>query len=158
MRWLVPFWTFYEKKERGDKKMSVEENKALASRWGEEIWGKGNLAIVDEILASNFVFYYAPPGMAPDREGYKQVVTMFKTALPDIQFTPEDMIAEGDKVAVRWTGKGTQKGEFMGIGPTGKKVTVTGISIIRIVGGKIVEDWTEQDILGLLQQLGVAPK
>ncbi len=137
--------------------MSTEENKALVRRWGEEVWGKGNLAAIDELLAADIVFNYPPPGVAPNREAYKQTVTMYHVALPDIQYTVEDMIAEGDKVAVRWTGRGTQKGEFMGIAPTGKQVTITGNSILRIAGGKIVEEWTEEDILGVLQQLGVFP-
>ena len=138
--------------------MSTEENKVLGRRWIEEIWGKGNLAVVDEILASNFVFHYAPPGVAPDREGYKQTLTMYRTSSPDMHYTVDDMVAEGDKVAIRWAGKGTHRGDLMEIAPTGKKVTITGISIIRITGGKIVEEWTEQDMLGVLQQLGVAPK
>lgn len=138
--------------------MSTEENKVLGRRWIEEIWGKGNLAVVDEILASNFVFHYAPPGVAPDREGYKQTLTMYRTSSPDMHYTVDDMVAEGDKVAIRWAGKGTHRGDLMEIAPTGKKVTITGISIIRIAGGKIVEEWTEQDMLGVLQQLGVAPK
>lgn len=138
--------------------MSTEENKVLGRRWIEEIWDKGNLAVVDEILASNFVFHYAPPGVAPDREGYKQTLTMYRTSSPDMHYTVDDMVAEGDKVAIRWAGKGTHRGDLMEIAPTGKKVTITGISIIRIAGGKIVEEWTEQDMLGVLQQLGVAPK
>jgi len=138
--------------------MSTEENKVLGRRWIEEIWDKGNLAVVNEILASNFVFHYAPPGVAPDREGYKQTLTMYRTSSPDMHYTVDDMVAEGDKVTIRWAGKGTHRGALMEIAPTGKKVTITGISIIRIAGGKIVEEWTEQDMLGVLQQLGVAPK
>jgi steroid delta-isomerase-like uncharacterized protein len=132
--------------------MSIEENKALARRWNEEIWSKGNLAAVDELLATNFVFNYPAPGLAPDREGYKQTVTMASFA--NIQSVIEDMVAEEDRVAVRWTWRGTHKGEYMGVAPTGKQVTITGISILRIVGGKIVEEWGEMDNLGMLQQLG----
>lgn len=135
--------------------MSTEENKAIARRWMEEIWGKGSLAAIDELLAPDFVFNYAPAGVARDREAYKQTVTMAPFA--DIHSTIEDMVAEGDKVAVRWTYRGTHKGEFMGIAPTGKQVTMTGISIIRIVGGKIVEEWGEMDMLGMMQQLGAVP-
>jgi len=135
--------------------MSIEENKALARRWNEEIWSKGNLAAVDELLATNFVFNYPAPGLAPDREGYKQTVTMASFA--NIQSVIEDMVAEGDKVAVRWTWRGTHKGEYMGIAPTGKQVTITGISILRIVGGKIVEEWGEMDNLGMMQQLEAEP-
>jgi steroid delta-isomerase-like uncharacterized protein len=138
--------------------MSTEENKAIARRWSEEVWGKGNLAAIDELLATDFVFNYPAPGATPDREGYKQTVTMLCAPLTDIHATMEDMIAEGDKVAVRWTWGGTHSGgEYMGVAPTGKQVTITGISIIRIVGGKIVEEWGEIDNLGLLQQLGVVP-
>ena len=133
--------------------MSTEENKALARRWMEEIWGKGNVAAVDELFAPDFVFHYAPPEVAPDREAYKQTVTMLCAAFPG-PVTIEDMVAEEDKVAVRWTWRGTHTGEFWGIAPTRKQVTMTGISIIRIVGGKIVEEWGESDNLGFMQQLG----
>ena len=137
--------------------MATEENKAIARRWGEEVWGKGNLATIDELFAPDFVFNYPPPGAAPDLKGYKQTVTMLSTAFADIQCTAEDVVAEGDKVAVRWTWRGTHKGEFMGIAPTGKQATVTGISILRIVGGKIVEEWGEMDNLGMMHQLGALP-
>jgi len=137
--------------------MPTEENKALASRWMDEVWCKGNLDAIDELIATNFVFNWAPPGVTSDRDGYKQTVTMQFTAFPDLHCIIDDMIAEGDKVAVRWTGNSTHKGEFMGIAPTGKKMKMTGISIIRIVGGKIVEEWTELDQLGIMQQLGVIP-
>ena len=137
--------------------MSIEENKAIARRWMEEVWGKGSLAAVDELCAPDFVWHWAPPGVASDREGYKQNVTMSFAPFADIRSTIEDMVAEGDKVVVRWTWRGTHKGEFMGIAPTGKQVTLTGISIIRIAGGKIVEEWGEMDMLGWMQQLGVVP-
>ena len=137
--------------------MSIEQNKALARRWSEEVWGKGNLATIDELFATNFVFNYAPPGVSPDRESYQQTVTNMCAPFADIRGTIEDMVAEGDKVVVRWTWRGIHKGEYMGVAPTGKQATITGINILRIVGGKIVEDWTEEDMLGLMQQLGVFP-
>ena len=137
--------------------MSTEENKALARRWGEEIWGKGNLALIDEILASNFVFNYPLPGVASDLEGYKQTVNMMRTPFSDVETNPEEMVAEEDKVVVRWKWGGTHKGEFMGIPPTGKKVMITGISILRFEGGKIAEEWGEMDNMGMMQQLGVVP-
>ena len=112
--------------------MSVEENKAIASRAVEELWNKNNLAVVDELYATNFVSHGLPE-VTPDREGYKQFVTISRTALPDFHTTVEDIIAEGDKVVQRFTARGTHKGEFMGIPPTGKKVTITGIAIDRIV-------------------------
>jgi steroid delta-isomerase-like uncharacterized protein len=136
--------------------MSVEENKAIVRRWNDQIWSNRSLAAIDELLATDFVWYYPPPGVAPDREGYKkQVVTL--AAFADVQCTVEDMVAEEDKVAIRWIWRGTHKGEYMGVAPTGKQVTITGISILRIVGGKIVEEWGESDMLGFMQQLGVVP-
>jgi len=134
--------------------MSISENKAIARRWSEEVWGQRNLAAIDELLAPDFTFNYASPGVASDREGYKQTVTMAPFA--DTECPVEDMVAEGDKVAVRWTWRGTHRGEFMGVAPTGKRVTITGISILRIVGGKIVEEWGEMDNLGMMQQLGLS--
>jgi len=135
--------------------MSLEENKALGRRSVEEVWGKGNLDAVDELYATDFVWHWAPPGVAPDREGYKQFVTMSFAAFGDVHCATEDAIAEGDKVVVRWTWRATHKGEYMGIAPTGKKVTLTGIAISRIVDGKIVEEWGEMDNLGMMEQLGV---
>ena len=137
--------------------MSVEENKAIACRWIEEVWSRGNLAAIDELFATDFVFSYPTAGAEPDREGYKQTVTEMFGPLADVHCTVEDIVAEGDKVAVRWTWSGTHKGELMGIAPTGKQVTLTGISILRIVGGKIVEEWGEMDNLGFMEQLGVFP-
>ena len=135
--------------------MSIEENKAIASRWVEEIWDTGSLAAMDEFLAANFVFNYAAPEVASDREGYKQTVAMYHTVSPDMHYAVDDIVAEGDKVAVRWTGRGTHKGDLIGIAPTGKQVTITGISILRITVGKILEEWGEMNMLGTLQQLGI---
>jgi len=137
--------------------MSVEENKAIELRFLEEVVNKGNLAVIDELVAANFIDHSALPGAAPDREGYKQFFAMTRTAFPDFHSTLEDMIAEGDKVVERFTVRGTHKGEFMGIAPTGKQVEVEGIAIHRLAGGKIVEDWFSMDMLGMMQQLGVVP-
>ncbi len=137
--------------------MSVEENKVIELRFFEEVVNKGNLAVIDELVAPNFVQHDAPPGITADREGMKQFFAMHLSAFPDFHSTLEDMFAEGDKVVQRFTARGTHKGEFMGIPPTDKQVTITGIAIHRITGGKIVEDWTNMDMLGAMQQLGVIP-
>jgi steroid delta-isomerase-like uncharacterized protein len=137
--------------------MGVEENKALAARWTEEIWNQGNMAAVDEMCAPNFTFNYAFPGMQSDREGYKKVVTAYRTAFHKLHLTNEIVIAEGDKVAIRWRGQSVHQGEFMGIAPTGKQVTMTGNTIARIAGDKIAEEWTEMDAVGLMQQIGAVP-
>jgi steroid delta-isomerase-like uncharacterized protein len=139
--------------------MSAEGNKALIRRYVEEVWNKGNLSVIGEILATKFIRHDpADPEPVSSSEGLKQVVTMYRTAFPDVHFTIDDQIAEGDKVATRWRGSGTHKGSLRGIAPTGKESTVTGIVISRIVGGKIVEEWGNWDTLGMLQQLGVVPK
>jgi len=136
--------------------MSTEENKALPRRFWEE-FNKGNLAIGDEQIATNYVGHI--PGMEDVRgpEGMKQLLTMYRTAFPDLHYTVEDMVAEGDRVVVRFTATGTHQGDLMGIAPTGKQVTVTAMSINRIVGGKIVEEWESVDQLAMLQQIGVVP-
>jgi steroid delta-isomerase-like uncharacterized protein len=137
--------------------MSAEENKAIARRDFEEVWNQGNLSAIDEIYTTDYIRHDAVIGDTQGPEGVKQVVTMYYTAFPDLHLTIEDIIAEGDKVAYRWTGSGTHKGELMGIAPTGKHGTMTGINIFRIASGKIVEGWISSDALGMLQQLGVIP-
>ena len=138
--------------------MLAEANKALARRFYEEGWNQGNLAIFDELFAPNHVLH-DPSFPEPIRglEGFKQYYGSYRTAFPGNQLTVEAYIAEGDTVVSRWTGRGTHTGDLMGIAPTGKQVTVTGISIQRIANGKIVEEWSNYDMLGMLQQLGVAP-
>ena len=139
--------------------MSTEENKAILRRIIEEIWNKGDLAVVDELIATNYVYHVPGPGgqEVKDPDGLKQHVTMARTAFPDFHITIEDMVAEGDKVACRFTWRGTHKGEMMGIAPTGKQVTAAGIVISHIVGGKEVELWESIDQLGMMQQMGVVP-
>ena len=137
--------------------MSVEETRAVAQRWMEEVWQKASPAAIDELLAADFSFNYASPGVAPDREAYKQVVNELFVGFPDIQFTTEDMVAEGDRAAIRWAGRGTHRGQFMGVAPTGKQVTHGGISIIRVAGGKIAEEWGYANTLDVLQELGAFP-
>jgi predicted ester cyclase len=135
-----------------------EENKALMRRMYEEIHNKGNMAAVDELVAANFVDHNAPdPGLPPGPEGIKQTFTMFHNAFPDFHVTVEDMLAEGDKVVARLTITGTHKGDLIGIAPTGKQVTLGVIDIARIAGGKMVERWGQEDMLGMMQQLGVVP-
>ena len=134
--------------------MSTEENKAMLRRNCEEAFNKGDLAVVDEIIANNYVYHGSGGQEFKGPEGFKQFVTMLRTAFPDLHLTVEDMVAEGDKVAHRLTLRGTHKGDLMGIAPTGKQVTTTAITISRFVGGKEVEAWSSMD---MLQQMGVAP-
>ena len=115
------------------------------------------MASLEEFINPNCVDHALPPGMPAGIEGSKQFIGMYLTAFPDLHFTVEDMIAEGDKVVARLTTQGTQTGPFLGIPPTGKHTSIGCIDINRMAGGKIVEHWLEMDTLGLLQQLGAIP-
>lgn len=136
-----------------------DQNKALARRGLEEIWNQGKLAVIDELVASNATYHdpNVPGGKFTGPEGMKQFVQIYKEAFPDVRITINDQIAEGDKVCTRWTATGTHKGALMGIAPTGKYATVTGVDIDRFQGGKVVESWASYDMHGMLQQLGVVP-
>ncbi len=139
--------------------MSTEDNKALARLFYEELWNRKNLSVANELIAATYVFHMpgSPPGIPPGPEGFTQFVSVFFTAFPDVRVTIEDQVAEGDRVTTRWTSHGTHTGDLMGIAPTGKSVTITGISIDRFENGKVVESWDNFDQLGMLQQLGVVP-
>jgi steroid delta-isomerase-like uncharacterized protein len=136
-----------------------EENKAISRRFIEELWNTGNLSVADEIVAPTYVNHDpATPDLGKGPESAKKEVTLYRTAFPDLRFSIEDLFAADDRVAVRWTGRGTHRGDLNGIAPTGKTVTVLGTSINRIAGGKIMESWVIWDALGMLQQLGVVPE
>jgi predicted ester cyclase len=137
--------------------MSTEATKTSARRFYEEVFNKKNRAAIDEFIDPKQVDHAAPPGTPGGLAGATQTIGMYLTAFPDLHFTVEDMIAEGDKLVARLTCRGTQQGAFMGIPPTGKHVTVTAIDISRFAGGKSVEHWLEMDTLGMMQQLGVIP-
>ena len=137
--------------------MSAEDNKALIRRFVDEVQSAGNIDPVDEICSPGFVNHSAPPGIPADREGIKIVTAMFRRAFPDSYFTVEDMMAEGDKVATRKTFRGTHEGEFMGIPPSGRSVSMGLMDIVRISDGRVVEHWSMGDTLGMMQQLGVIP-
>ena len=139
--------------------MLLETNKAVSRRFLEEVFSKGDLAVADEIVAKDHVNTGPsnPPGLPLGLEGSKQFVTLYRNAFPDLRFTIDEQIAEGDKVVTRWTAFGTHKGELAGILATGKSTTVTGIVVDRIVDGKIAESWPTFDQFGLMQQLGVIP-
>jgi predicted ester cyclase len=149
--------------------MSTEDNKAIARRLYEEVWEKGNVAAVDELIAPNQVDHFHYPAHVPVPAEYQQSleqikrnVSHFHTTFPDFQYTVELQVAEGDLVVTRLTARGTHTGEYRGlkykgIPPTGKQVTWTFIEIVRILDGKIVEQWSNGDDLGRLQQLGALP-
>ena len=139
--------------------MSSETNKTLSRRFFEEVFSKGKLNVLDEIIVKDQVNSGPgnPPGLQPGLEGTKQLVTMYRSAFPDVHFTIDEQIAEGDKVVTRWTAHGTHQGELQGLPATGKSSTVTGIAVDQIVNGKIVESWGIFDYFAMMQQLGVIP-
>ena len=134
--------------------MSIEENKAIVRRFFEELLSTDNFAVADELLSPDFRFYFAGSPVAMDLESYMEFLVARRAAFPDRRFIVEDMIGEGDKVSARFTMRGTHKGEFRGIAPSGTELTMTGIDMIRISEGKLVEDRVEVDQLGMMQQLG----
>lgn len=128
--------------------MSVEANKALVQKYVEEPWQRGNVAILDELCALNFHL----EGLG-GVEAFKETIMAFRTSFPDLHFTVEEIIAEGDKVAYRWTAQGTHQGAFAGIAPTGKTITASGITILHIVNGKVVKDRFESSGPTIEEQL-----
>jgi steroid delta-isomerase-like uncharacterized protein len=135
-----------------------EDNKALIQRFVEEAFNKGNVDVANEVYAPTFIAHdpTIPEGQGSP-EQVKQFVNTYLSAFPDGHTTVEDLISDGEKVAYRWTFRGTHQGELMGILPTGKQVTITGITINRVSRGKVEEQWNNFDQVGMLQQLGVAP-
>src|ERR671916_3035061 len=134
-------------KEGKEAPVSAEEkNKALARKFFEEAWGKGNLAAVDEYIAADYVEHTLPPGSQQGRDTVKQRVAIYHNAFPDVKVTLHDIFGQGDRVAYRWSATGTHLGEWAGIPPTGLRMTIRGITILRIVGGKCVEGWVSVDI------------
>ena len=137
--------------------MSTEENKKLVLHWKDEIWNKRNLNIVDELYSTDYIGHIVgAPGPVRGRETLKRMIVPYFAAF-DIHITSEFLIAEGDMVAVYDTFHFKHTGAFQGIPPTGKEATLTSTDIYRIVDGKIVEQWTEANMLSLMQQLGVIP-
>ena len=137
--------------------MSPEGSKALIRRWYEESGNQRNLDALDELYAPTWVGHFPGAGELRGPTAHKQLLAAFSAAFPDAQYTVEDILAEGDRVASRYTVRGTHRGALSGIPPTGKAIVSTGINIHRIADGKIAEQWAEYDMLGLLQQLGVVP-
>lgn len=137
--------------------MSTEENKIHVRRLYEEVFNQKNPAAIDDYFAPDVIDHSLPPGVPGGIEGVKLTISLFLAAFPDLHITVEDLIAEGDKVVARWTLRGTHQGASLGMPPTGKQVTMPGISIVRLEGSKSAEQWVIHDQLGMLQQLGLAP-
>jgi predicted ester cyclase len=144
-------------RETEERSVPTEENKALMYRV-YECFSQNNLDVLDELIASDFTDHNPNPGQGPALEGLKQFISSMHTVLYGLQVNVEDMVTEGDKVVARLRISGTHRGEFMGVAPTGNQVTFTGIDILRIADGKVVEHWGNVDELGMLRQLGVIPE
>jgi predicted SnoaL-like aldol condensation-catalyzing enzyme len=134
--------------------MSTEENKSLARRYVEQVLNEGNLNALDDFASPNYKRYLSPTAAPLTPEVQKQRLAGLRAAFPDIHLTIDDVIAEGDRVALRMTLNGTHQGTLQGIAPTGKPVTVFAFDVIRIENGKFIEHWGGPDLLSMLQQLG----
>ncbi|NJK53359.1 MAG: ester cyclase [Leptolyngbyaceae cyanobacterium SU_3_3] len=135
---------------------NTDRNKAIYQRYIQQVFNQGQLDLLDEILSPSYVYHEAPPDILPGAEGIRQVVSIFRAAFPDLEITIDDQLADGDKVCSRATTRGTHQGEIFGIPATGKAVTMTGLTVVRIVDGRITESWVKNDVMGLMNQLGVS--
>jgi len=136
-----------------------EVNKALVRRWFEEVWNQGREETIDELLAPDGVAHGLGDTEVDVRGPgeFKPFVRNLRGSLPDVRMTVEDLVAEGDRVAVRLSVEGTHRGANFGVAPTGRRIRIAGIVLVRIAGGKIVEGWNSWDQLGLLRQIGALP-
>ncbi len=135
----------------------TEQNKQLYRRFLDEVFNQGRMETADELLSSSYVFHDAPPG-AP-KEGpkaVKQAASTFRAAFPDLKISIEELVAEGDKVCVRATTRGTHRGTIFGIPATGRTVSVTGLTMVRIADGQITDSWVKNDVVALVSQLGAS--
>jgi len=133
---------------------TARTNKELIRRVYDEVFTRWNLALLDEVVSPDFIGHEMPPGTPPGPAGFRQFYGTLRNAFPDLRYTLEDLIAEGDRVVARWRWDATHKGTFLGIPATGQSAPVTGMAIYRLSEGKIVERWVELDRLGLAQRLG----
>lgn len=134
--------------------MGTEENKANGRRFIEEVINRGNVAVMDELADPSFVDHSIPRGVPPTMEGLKGFLTQFRAAFPDLRYTIDDQIAEGDRIVQRLTGTGTMKGDFMGMPAANKSAKWSEIHITRWANGKAVEHWGVVDQMDMLAQLG----
>ena len=137
--------------------MTTDRPDSLVRRIFDRAFNQGRFAAVEELLAPDSVTHITAWGMPNNREGFKHSIASLRTAFPDLHCTVDDEIRDGDKFAAHWTMRGTHKGLFLGNPPTGRPVEVQGIIFARISNGRIVEDWTLIDQMGILQQLGFVP-
>jgi steroid delta-isomerase-like uncharacterized protein len=137
--------------------LDQEQLKLLAKRFFEEVLNHGDLAVIEELIADDFVEHEELPGLPPTRAGVAAWVTMMRGAFPDLTATINKMVAEGDEIWVHFTMRGTQQGAFMDIPATGRKVEISGFDRVRVRNGQAIEHWGTTDNLAMLQQLGQMP-
>jgi len=138
-----------------------EENKEIMRRVLEEAFGQGRVEVVDEVLHSNFVCWdpNSESGEIRGADTIKSEIEYFRNAVPDLTYTVDDQIVEGDMVVSRYTASGTHQGEFFGVPGSGKRIEMTGINIDRFdESGKLVEEWVEYDLLGAMRKIGAIPE
>lgn len=136
-----------------------EQNKTIVRRLFDELWNKGNLPVADELIAPTYAHHDAStPDFGRGPESEKKRATLYRTAFSDLRLKVEDMIAEGETVVARWSCRGSHKGDLNGIEATGKQFVISGVSVVRFTGAKMVEGWINWDALGLMQQLNVVPE
>lgn len=138
--------------------MTAQGNKTIVRRFVEEFQNGGNESAAEELLAADFVDHSPFPGVSPDREGVKRLFAALRQAFPDLRARIHDQLAEKDRVATRKTFRGTHRGEFLGIAPTGRSVSFDVIDVVRVADGRIAEQWNIIDLMGLLQQIGPRPR
>jgi predicted ester cyclase len=128
-------------------------NKRLVRRFYKEVYGDWNMSLVDEVVSPRFTSHDWPEGSPTGPQGFAAFYSAIRTALPDARYEVDDMIAEGDKVVVRWRLLGTHQGDFRGIAPTGRAIALKGIAIYRVDGGMLMERWVVTDLHGLLEEI-----
>jgi predicted ester cyclase len=134
--------------------MVNDRNKAVYRRFIREVFNEGGLETLEEVLSPSYICRDAPPGTPPGPEGIKEIVSMFRAGFPDLGITIDEQVAEGDLVCSRATLRGTHPGVLFGIPGTGKAVTMPGLTMVRIIDGRLVESWVKNDVMGLMSQLG----
>ena len=138
--------------------MATAQSRALVERYFEEVFNQGNVDLVDELLAADYINHGSIPGHpVQDREGTKRIEMESRAAFPDIRYTMERIVADGDMVAYHWSAVATHDGELMGIAPTGKRLSMQGMVFTRVANGTIDEQWRIVDVFGMLRQLDATP-
>ncbi len=141
----------------GVMRVSMDENKQVARRIFEEVMNRGDFSVADQLVLDCYRHHPSPPGLPGGVQGFCAITAMYRAGFPDLQTVVEDVIGEGDRVAIRFSGTGTHDGEFMGIVPTGRKIRATGMAWFRFEDGKVAEEWSELNTLEILLEIGALP-